>query len=140
MDIYGDDDRFYKALSFENALIKNNVSSAATKFLGRYVNQTPFPGPLIKNEPFRPILLKQLKIMIRRLVHNKRTKKPHKGGVIFNKNDKIILQNPLTLKWEDFGQIVSARKSGRSFVVLKDNGRVVVRNRKFIKLNKFDNE
>ena len=60
--------------------------------------------------------------------------------MIFHKDDKVILQNPLTLRWEDFGQIVGTRKSGRSFVVLKDNGRVVVRNRKFLKINKFDNE
>ena len=78
--------------------------------------------------------------MLRRLKHNSKTKNSHRKDITFNIKDKIIIQNPLSGKWEDFGQILGTRKSGRSFVILKDNGRVVVRNRKFIKLNKFDNE
>ena len=75
MDITSlDDDRFYLAFAFENSLIKDNFSSAATKFLGRFVNQSPFPGPLINPSPFRSILLRWLKIILRRLKHNSKTK------------------------------------------------------------------
>ena len=136
MNFTGMNDKlFYEALALENSLVKDNsLTSASSKFLGRHVTMTATPSPVLKKNLHRSILLRQLKILIRRNLHNKKTRNPHKKNVEFNLNDKVIVQCDKSLKWDIRGVIVSKSESGLSFGVLKDDTqRVIMRNRKFIK-------
>ena len=46
---------------------------------------------------------------------------------------KVVLQNPLTRLWNRFGEIKSIRDSGRSYEVMVEGHRAVIRNRIFLK-------
>ena len=129
------DTLFYEALALENSLIKDNsLSSASAKFMGRHVTMTATPSPVLKKNLHRSILLRQLKILIRRNLHNKKARNPHKKDVEFNLNDKVMVQCDKSLKWDVRGVIVSKNESGQSFGVLKeDTDWVIIRNKKFLK-------
>ena len=72
--------------------------------------------------------------MLKRIKHNKNCKNPHKKGVTFNVQDRVVIQNALSGKWEDFGKIVGIRMSGQSFVIFTEStNKLIVRNRKFVK-------
>ena len=53
----------------------------------------------------------------------------------FEKNDLVILQNPLTKLWNKKGKIIGFKRCGhsKSYIVLS-NGQTMVRNAKFLKL------
>ena len=46
---------------------------------------------------------------------------------------KVVLQNPITRLWNRFGEIKSIRDSGRSYEVLVEGHKAVIRNRIFLK-------
>ena len=47
--------------------------------------------------------------------------------------DKIIIQNPITKRWDTKGTVIEKRKNGRSYLV-KANGRYYTRNRIFLRI------
>ena len=44
-------------------------------------------------------------------------------------NQKVLVQNPITKSWDDQGIITSSRPHGRSYEVLMDSGKTILRNR-----------
>ncbi|CAB4046191.1 Hypothetical predicted protein [Paramuricea clavata] len=54
--------------------------------------------------------------------------------------EKVISQNPITKKWDEIGIIVSERKHGGSYWVETRNGWQMIRNRRFLKPLKEDDD
>ena len=48
-------------------------------------------------------------------------------------NQKVLVQNPITKSWDDQGIITKVRPLGRSFEVLMDSGKTILRNRTFLR-------
>ena len=48
------------------------------------------------------------------------------------KGDKIVIQNPITKRWDTKGVVIEKRKNGRSYLI-KANGRYYTRNRIFLR-------
>ena len=46
---------------------------------------------------------------------------------------KVLIQNPLTNKWDNKGRITGIRPNGRSYDILFDSGKAFIRNRKFLR-------
>lgn len=46
---------------------------------------------------------------------------------------KVLMQNPITLRWDAEGIVEEARESGRSYLVRKKDGATYIRNRKFLR-------
>ena len=55
----------------------------------------------------------------------------------FSVGDRVRLQNPISKKWDALGEVVTVRKSGRSFGVRRDDGgQILERNQRFMKLSR----
>ncbi|CAB4046083.1 Hypothetical predicted protein [Paramuricea clavata] len=54
--------------------------------------------------------------------------------------EKVICQNPITKKWDDTGLVVSERKHGGSYWIETRNGWQLIRNRRFLKPLKEDDD
>ena len=48
-------------------------------------------------------------------------------------NQTVLVQNPITKSWDDQGIITKVRPLGRSFEVLMDSGKTILRNRTFLR-------
>ena len=48
-------------------------------------------------------------------------------------NQKVLVQNPITKSWDDKGIISNVRPLGRSFEVLMDSGKTILRNRTLLR-------
>ena len=47
---------------------------------------------------------------------------------------EVYIQNPFNGKWDSSGSIVSMRENGRSYEIRMDNGKVFLRNRRFLRI------
>jgi transposase InsO family protein len=47
--------------------------------------------------------------------------------------DAVVLQHPITKKWDTYATVSDVRESGRSYIVKTDDGRILTRNRRFIR-------
>ena len=57
-----------------------------------------------------------------------------KGRLSFPIGTRVRMQNPITRRWDNKGEIVSVRESGRSYGVQRDEGGVIlIRNSRFLK-------
>jgi len=54
--------------------------------------------------------------------------------------ESVFLQNPFNHKWDSIGKVIEVRHDGRSYKVEGNNGRVYLRNRRFLKPKKEDFE
>ena len=48
-------------------------------------------------------------------------------------NQRILVQHPITKKWENKGKITGIRSKGRSYEILLDSGKKYIRNRAFLR-------
>ena len=48
-------------------------------------------------------------------------------------NQRIMVQNPITKSWDDLGIITKVRPLGRSYEVLMDSGKTILRNRTLLR-------
>ena len=48
-------------------------------------------------------------------------------------NQRVLVQNPITKSWEDQGIIAKVRPLGRSYEVLMDSGKTILRNRTLLR-------
>ena len=48
-------------------------------------------------------------------------------------NQRVLVQNPITKSWDDKGIISKMRPLGRSFEVLMDSGKTILRNRTLLR-------
>ena len=58
---------------------------------------------------------------------------PIAGYRVLRIGERVRLQNVKTDAWDEFGTVLEIRKSGRSYVVARDIGRISVRNRRYLK-------
>ena len=48
-------------------------------------------------------------------------------------NQKVLVQNPITKSWDDQGLITKVRPLGRSYEILMDSGKTILRNRTLLR-------
>ena len=48
-------------------------------------------------------------------------------------NQRVLVQNPITKSWNDLGTITKVRPLGRSYEVLMDSGKTILRNRTLLR-------
>ena len=48
-------------------------------------------------------------------------------------NQRILLQDPISKKWENKGKVTGIRSNGRSYEIILDSGRKFIRNRSFLR-------
>ena len=48
-------------------------------------------------------------------------------------NQKVLVQNPISKSWDDQGIITKVRPLGRSFEILMDSGKTILRNRTLLR-------
>ena len=48
-------------------------------------------------------------------------------------NQRVLVQNPISKSWDDQGIITKVRPLGRSFEILMDSGKTILRNRTLLR-------
>jgi hypothetical protein len=69
-----------------------------------------------------------------RIIMRQRSHRSNVSMTPFARNDLVWIQDPVTKFWDQQGKIMAVRPSGMSYYVMKGNGKVSKRNRKFLKL------
>ena len=62
----------------------------------------------------------------------KRTDQHSKKLTNLHTGEKIVIQNPITKRWDTKGVVIEKRKNGRSYLI-RANGRYYTRNRIFLR-------
>ncbi|CAB4046152.1 Hypothetical predicted protein [Paramuricea clavata] len=70
---------------------------------------------------------------IRRREKLERTNETLKSLKKFKPGDAVIIQDPLTHRWKSKGIVKSVRNQGRSYNVETEHGRMILRNRRYLK-------
>jgi transposase InsO family protein len=106
------------------------IASPAEMFFS--TGQRDFNPRLGSNEP--DLAMSAISREKQRVIMRERS---HRKNVVMSplvRNDLVWLQDPITKFWDRRGKIMTVRPSGMSFLVMKENGKISRRNRKFLKL------
>jgi len=120
---------FAEALSAWRNTPRPDGFSPAQLFLGR-AQRTALPrltpGTIIPAEA-ESARQKQLQLAKQ---HSDRNKRPLGQLKV---NDRVLVQDPISHSWNIRGVVQAIRDDQRSFTILADNGKVMIRNRRFLK-------